>query len=584
MGEDTCFAFSAIRRYIAAQITAKRNRIISRLLKYFTREELHVIYGGIKLFLILLLFVFIEFSGRLLYGLPLPFMLFLREVPLTLVFAAPVFITGRFSSIYATCIVFTSALLCFLQLESMVLFASPINKDIFDIITLTSFNELNDFCVTFISLKSVAVGILTAAIAVISIMITVKHKFYFSMRLLIFAFIMVAPFGIQAFRITYLKQLSAEELFNKNILTHLVYQYGLFNQEQRRLNDSVFKPVFPKNIQRKQWIDNSNFMGVVLIGESTPRSHMGIYGYSRSTTPELEKLKGRVFVYNNIISGAGTTGEALKAAFIAQVPDYAFNIINLCKCAGYRIIFISNQERISYHNAGINMIFNNADQVVYLAAGQDRENSYDQALLEQFHKILATDGKPTIVFVHMMGTHTIYSKRYPPEFAKFDNIQDQANNHVSKDKAETINTFDNANLYNDHIVSSFIKTMETSNRPGFVSYFSDHGEAMYEDGKTFFHGANTPNRYMYEIPALIWVSEAYKKHEHDFVGNFGRNLNQPIQGFDIIYSMLDLMRISYDGFPYSRSILSAEYTPVKRIICGLDYDEMLKTGLKKSRE
>lgn len=582
--ENTRSAFLTIRCYIAAQITNKRPRIISRLLKHFTHEELQIIYGGIKLFFILLAFVFLEFAGRLLLGYSFPVILFLRAIPLTLVFAAPVFFAGRFSFWYAACIVFLSALLCFLQLESTVLFDAPVNKEIFDIIALTNFSELNDFCVTFISLKSVAAGVFTAVIATISIMIIFRHKFYFSSRLLIVALIMMVPFGIQAFRIMYIKQLSAEELFNKNVLTHLIYQYGLFNQDQRRLNASVFKPVFPKNIKRKQWIDDSNFLGVVLIGESTPRSHLGIYGYSRNTTPELEKLKDRLFVYNNVISGGGITGDALKAAFIVENPDYVFNIANLCKRAGYSIVFISNREYLGYDiGYGINEIFSKGDQIVYLAARPDRKNTYDQALLDQFNKILPICNKPTIVFMHMMGTHYIYSNRYPPEFARFDNVQDKENSHVSKDKAEIINKFDNANLYNEYIVSSFIKIIDASNRPGFVYYFSDHGEAMYEDGKTVYHNVNTPSRYIYEIPMLIWVSEDYKKHERDFVGNFGRTLDQPMQGFDIIYSLLDIMRISYNGFPYSRSIFSTQYMPAKRFMCGKDYDEMVKSGFKKSR-
>jgi len=582
MGKNNCFAFSNIRCHIAAQITDKRQRITGRLLKHFTREELQIIYGGIKLFFILLLFVFLEFAGRLLRGYSFPVMLFLREIPLTLVFAAPVFFAGRFSSVYATCITSISALLCFLQLESTILFDAPVNKEIFDIIALTNFSEVEEFCVAFISLKSVAAGALLAVIATISITAVFKHKFYFSSRLLIVAFILLVPFGMQAFRDMYIKQLSAEELFNNNTLTHLIYQYGLFNHGQRRLNASVFNPVFPKNIKREQWIDDSNFLGVILIGESTPRHHMGIYGYSRNTTPELEKLKDRLFVYNDVISAGGITGDALKTAFIAEVPDYVFNITNLCKRAGYRIVFISNREDIGFDvGIGINLIFGNADQIVYLANKPNRKNSYDEALLEQFNKILPTCNKPTIVFMHMMGTHSLYNKRYPPEFARFDNVQDKENSSVSKDKAEIINTFDNANLYNDYIVSSFIKIMAASKRPGFVSYFSDHGEAMYEDGKTFFHNANIPNRYMYEIPMLIWVSEDYKKHEQNFVGNFDRNLNQPMQGFDMIYSMLDLMRISYDGFPCSRSIFSPQYMPKKRFICGQNYDEMLKSGLKK---
>ncbi|WP_336145581.1 sulfatase-like hydrolase/transferase, partial [Klebsiella pneumoniae] len=41
---------------------------------------------------------------------------------------------------------------------------------------------------------------------------------------------------------------------------------------------------------------------VLVIGESTNRQRMSLYGYPRNTTPELDKLRDQLAVFNNVIT------------------------------------------------------------------------------------------------------------------------------------------------------------------------------------------------------------------------------------------------------------------------------------------
>ncbi|MBR7514039.1 sulfatase-like hydrolase/transferase, partial [Mycobacterium tuberculosis] len=41
---------------------------------------------------------------------------------------------------------------------------------------------------------------------------------------------------------------------------------------------------------------------VLVIGESTNRQRMSLYGYGRETTPELDKLKDQLAVFDNVIT------------------------------------------------------------------------------------------------------------------------------------------------------------------------------------------------------------------------------------------------------------------------------------------
>jgi len=41
---------------------------------------------------------------------------------------------------------------------------------------------------------------------------------------------------------------------------------------------------------------------VLILGESTARSHMGLYGYERQTTPRLNSISNSLWTFNDVIS------------------------------------------------------------------------------------------------------------------------------------------------------------------------------------------------------------------------------------------------------------------------------------------
>lgn len=51
---------------------------------------------------------------------------------------------------------------------------------------------------------------------------------------------------------------------------------------------------------------------VLVIGESTTRQHMSLYGYTRPTTPKLEALRGQLTVFNEVFASRPYTIEALQ--------------------------------------------------------------------------------------------------------------------------------------------------------------------------------------------------------------------------------------------------------------------------------
>lgn len=85
---------------------------------------------------------------------------------------------------------------------------------------------------------------------------------------------------------------------------------------------------------------------------------------------------------------------------------------------------------------------------------------------------------------------------------------------LSNDELEAYNDYDSANVYNDHIIASLIKDYKATDPNGFLLYFSDHGEEVYDTPphKTQGRNEDNPTRHMYTVPFLLWTSENGRPH------------------------------------------------------------------------
>lgn len=110
-----------------------------------------------------------------------------------------------------------------------------------------------------------------------------------------------------------------------------------------------------KSIPRDRTIPNI----VLVIGESTQRALMSLYGYALPTTPELDALRdsGDLIVFSDVISPAASTNASLQKVLTfsnyenSQIPWYQQpNLIDTLRLAGYTTHWLSNQEIISIHS------------------------------------------------------------------------------------------------------------------------------------------------------------------------------------------------------------------------------------------
>jgi heptose-I-phosphate ethanolaminephosphotransferase len=380
----------------------------------------------------------------------------------------------------------------------------------------------------------------------------------------------------------------------KNMNRHLSaappWQLGFgYSNYQRELGE-VEKQLLsldriPKLNNLKETPKNLPTTVVLVIGESTTRVHMGLYGYQRDTTPKLSGIKNELTIFNNVFASRPNTIESLEQVLTfadQEHPDLyktTPSLIAIMKQAGYKTYWITNQQTLTKRNTMLTTFAKQADEQIFLNNAR-RQNAYslDEKVLAPYSKTLLKQDEKKLIVVHLLGTHMKYAYRYPESYDHFRDANGLSS-AVSSDagKVELINSYDNAVLYNDFIVYELINRLKNSNHKNSQSllvYFSDHGEDIYDTAPYDFKGRNegAPTYPMYAVPFIVWHSEnwqeANKLTNSDLLGRQYDNA-------DFIYTWSDLIGLSYDGYRADESLISQQFEQ-DAILVGDPYGKSLQ--------
>ncbi|MDD0981627.1 phosphoethanolamine transferase CptA [Pseudomonas shahriarae] len=319
---------------------------------------------------------------------------------------------------------------------------------------------------------------------------------------------------------------------------------------------------------------------VLVIGESTNRQRMSLYGYPRKTTPELDKLRDQLDVFDNVITPRPYTIEALQQVLTfadEDNPDLYLktpSIVSMMKQAGYKTFWITNQQTMTKRNTMLTTFSEQADEQVYLNNNRNQNaRQYDVDVLEPFSKALADKAERKLIVVHLLGTHMSYQYRYPPSFDTFTDRQGVPD-AVSDDQLPTYNSYDNAVRYNDFVVSSLIKDYAKTDPNGFLLYLSDHGEDVFDSAghDTLGRNEGKPTAPMYTIPFMTWASPKWRA-THDW--NMQGDIQRPYSSSQLIHTWADLAGLSFDELDRSRSLVSDSFKP-RPLLIGDPYQRSQK--------
>lgn len=259
-------------------------------------------------------------------------------------------------------------------------------------------------------------------------------------------------------------------------------------EHQRLLSIANTVPYFQLSV-RDTGIDTY----VLIVGESVRVDNMSLYGYTRSTTPQVEAQRKQIKLFNQAISGAPYTALSVPLSLTADsvlshdIHNYPDNIINMPNQAGFQTFWLSSQSAFRQNGTAVTSIAMRAMETVYV-------RGFDELLLPHLSQALQqnTQQKKLIV-LHLNGSHEPACSAYPQSSAVFQPQDDQDA------------CYDNSIHYTDSLLGQVFELLK--DRRASVMYFADHGlERDPTKKNVYFHGGREASQQAYHVPMFIWYS------------------------------------------------------------------------------
>ncbi len=295
---------------------------------------------------------------------------------------------------------------------------------------------------------------------------------------------------------------------------------------------------------------------VVIIGESLGKNHCSLYGYKYDTNPLLSTYPDSLLHVFKHVESAGIHTQSAFARFMTTADasneaDWykSDNIIEIAKKVSYRTTWISNQSKHGLFDNQIGKIANLCDTSIWngnqLSGLHHLET--DDGLIPIVRNY-NNDSSKSLIFVHLMGSHERFNKRYPANFAKFK-PSDYTNYPASQrqDRAE----YDNSVFFNDYVVSSLINTY--AKKDAVILYFSDHALDIYDSCNNHCaHAIKGDKRSEYfarQIPFMIYTSAEFREKHSEVTKLIENAVDKHINTTDLPYIMMQLLGVTFTDRP-----------------------------------
>lgn len=510
----------------------------------------------------------------------------------SLIWLIPVLIFPNYTRKIATIFGLIVGCLSLVSVGYFVIYRQEFSQSVFFVMAESNYSESSEFVQQYFSIKLVIVLIIYSLVGVYlwskvrPVYIKTSTKWIVSL--------LIAIYAIMPVFISVIIKKSSIEKAGTHLLTRmettvpwqLINSYLAYRSQLKNMEDILnHLDTLPPVENLKDANGNTPRTLVLVIGESTTRNRMSIYGYGRNTTPQIEQFKkdnADFVVFNDVVSSRPYTIEILQQALTfadEKHPDLYLktpSLINLMKQAGYKTFWITNQQTMTKRNTMLTMFSKQADEQFYM--NNDRNQSsrqYDESVFEPFKKVLADNAEKKFIVIHLLGTHMKYEFRYPKD-GKYDLFKDKESIPylLDDDKVNVYNSYDNAISYNDYVTTTLFNIFKNSKENGFMLYFSDHGEDVYQTPPHNVLGRNekAPTKTMYTVPFMLWQSPTWvATHPNNYQAYVDRKFSTQ----DLIHTWSDLAGLSYNLYVPEKSIVNPNFHESIRWI-GDPYD---KNGL-----
>lgn len=233
--------------------------------------------------------------------------------------------------------------------------------------------------------------------------------------------------------------------------------------------------------------------------------HLGLYGYARPTSPQIDRFAEEAVVFENAYASASFTRSSVATLFTGLYPEshkvrILFNRLSerlltvpaYLKAKGYRTSLFTTTGNVS-RNVGF---ARGVDDYYHYIGGWSRREGKD--LPADFKGWLAHDG-PRFSYVHFMEPHLPISPP-PPYLDMFSAPKDAAFVHGVLEEFQrkidaaglfgpeevkaVIDNYDSAVAYIDAEIGKLLKDLKDRGAydESLIIILSDHGESLYERG------------------------------------------------------------------------------------------------------
>lgn len=457
---------------------------------------------------------------------------------------------------------------CFLYYNFKLILA----QDIIDILADTTPKESAAFISTYLTFESILLWL--------TFIVTTNLIIYFISKLiakhlprvitLIGLMSMVLGIAIASYSIIkYIKYRNGKDIPQTTAITRVGYSYYIMRQASEEINEiATLTDRLSSSVTQGS---GNNTIIVLVIGESHSTAHTSLYGYNKETYPRLKQLRDQdsLLAFTDVITIGDHTHTVMYSIFslsrrkenFAKYPLFP----SVFRAAGYKTILYDNQYLCG---VGVSILGNERLSKQNFEIRNTQYYKYDGDMIDDLPEI---DSR-TLLICHLNGQHYIYSSKYPQSFDYFK--PSEYNNKNDKQNA-IIAQYDNASLYNDFVIHSLITKLKE--KDAIIVYLSDHGEEVYEDGKSLGHGYAEASHNLdlqIKVPFLIWASETYRANNPGIWELLKMKQNIPICTDDISHVLVNLSGIETQWFDPTRSFFNEAYDSISHRITlqTIDYD------------
>jgi arylsulfatase A-like enzyme len=311
---------------------------------------------------------------------------------------------------------------------------------------------------------------------------------------------------------------------------------------------------------------------VVLIVIDTLRAdHLGSYGYTRNTSPHLDRLAADATRYSRAFSHAPWTTPAIAALMTSRIPstlgirhvrsrlpDEAVLLPELLQDAGYRTAAFVSHSFVS-EKWGFAQGFETFDESNvkgHLATTGPDVSDLGIAWLRQH---LGTE--PVFLLLHYFDPHFGYLEQAGFTFGGRDpaytgrvrsgsvpGLITQANPEISSDDLEElIRLYDSEIALTDQAVGRVLESLRAAGRyeSSIIVVTGDHGEEFLDHG-TLDHTKTLYNELV-RVPLLVKLP-----------GRPAATVDRPVAHIDVLPTLVDWLGLPAPAAAQGRSLLTAE--------------------------